>query len=264
MLNAREVSLSVLSRFSHPAAPAAHFLTLLYSRLGSEMHGRLLPCVQEEWQWALSRGQLAAAFGSHRLRNAAQTRARRIRVHERYTVIAHHIDENPSRPAKRPKQLGYVSSRCTKHCPLKFQLTCQSWNEALPPFSKSHFHYYAPLIKLGHGISLTLHGHHSCEIIEQKITIHLTFFTGDIVAITPDWVGIWKLDVGASGTGQELCSREGAQSNFFFPPLFLMERIRLSSRSCCVAGPGGHRRPVKPPRITVHSARRGGSRNRRQ
>lgn len=82
-------------------------------------------------------------------------------------------------------------------------------------------------------LSPTLYGHHSCEITEQKITIHLTFFfffcAGELAAITPDWVGIWKLDVGASGTGQELPSREGAGGGgdmfvflFFFPfPLLL-------------------------------------------
>lgn len=133
---------SVIERpftFFSPRGAAARFLTLLYPRLRSEMHGRLLPCVQEEWQWALSRDLLAPAFVSRRLRNAAQMRARHISVHERYTVIAHDrlhciLDGNHNRPAKRSKQLGYVSSRCTKHCPLKFQLTCQSWNEALPPF----------------------------------------------------------------------------------------------------------------------------------
>lgn len=34
--------------FPAPAVHGAHPLTLFHSRVGSEMRGRLLPCVQEE------------------------------------------------------------------------------------------------------------------------------------------------------------------------------------------------------------------------
>lgn len=49
MLNVLGVSLSVLSHFLPLQwCRGAHFLTLFYSQLRLEMHGRLLPCVQEE------------------------------------------------------------------------------------------------------------------------------------------------------------------------------------------------------------------------
>lgn len=126
---------------------------------------------------------------------------------------------------------------------------------------KSHFYYYAPLIKLGHSISLILYSHNSCEFIKQKIAIHLTFFTKEIVAITPYWVGIWKLDVCASGTEQEFGveSQEGAGNKFYS-----CERIRFISHSCQGAGPRGHRHLVKPLHFTLHTAWQGVSQNRRQ
>lgn len=51
--------------FSGPAVHGARPLTLFHSGVGSEMRGRLLPRVQEERQWALSRGALGLLFVSH-------------------------------------------------------------------------------------------------------------------------------------------------------------------------------------------------------
>lgn len=75
MLNVLGVSLSVLSHFLPPAVHAAYFLTLLYSRVGLETRGRLLPRVQGRRQWALGRGPLVLSSVSHRLRNTPRMTA---------------------------------------------------------------------------------------------------------------------------------------------------------------------------------------------
>ncbi len=107
------VSLRVLSHFL-PLQPCrgAHFLTLFYSRLRLEMHGRLLPCVQEEWQWALSHSLLGLSFVSHWLWNTPQMNDMRdstvqsmtdvITVHRRLQDI---LDEIYNNSAKRCKQM---------------------------------------------------------------------------------------------------------------------------------------------------------------
>lgn len=115
-LNVLGVSLSVLSHFL-PLQPCrgAHFLTLFYSRLRLEMHGRLLPCVQEEWQWALSHGLLGLSFVSRWLWNTPQMNdIRDSTVQSMMDVVIVHgrlqdiLDEIYNNPAKRCKQIKFA------------------------------------------------------------------------------------------------------------------------------------------------------------
>lgn len=157
MLNVLGVSLSVLSHFLPPQC-----MPLIFSPcfiLGSDWRRVADYCLVFRGG---DSGRSAAVRSFSRLcLTGCETHPewRRSSVHDGCVVIVHGglryiLDENRNNPrAKRCKQLGYLLKRCTKHCPLQFQLTCRSWNEPLPSFSKSHFHYYAPLIKLGHTLT---------------------------------------------------------------------------------------------------------------
>jgi len=115
---------------------------------------------------------------------------------------------------------------CTKQSSFAYR----SWNVALPFFffceKKSHFHYFdAPLIILGQSISLSLSlcGHHFCEIIKQKITntsdFFFFFFFCPLRGNSADnsWLS-WHLEVGHFWRpGYEGMRGTAAGENTFFP-----------------------------------------------
>lgn len=101
MLNVLGVSLSVLSHFLPPAVHAAYFLTLLYSRVGLETRGRLLPRVQ-------GRRSAAVRSFSRLCLTGCETHPewRRSSVHDGCTVIVHGglryiLDENRNNPGPK-------------------------------------------------------------------------------------------------------------------------------------------------------------------
>lgn len=122
-----------------------------------------------------------------------------------------------------------------------FQLTGLSLNELFPLVLEKAFLLLCPTYQsrteyLPDTVWSTLPWNHKAGNHHPTLFI---FSTGEIAAIPPDWVGIRKSDVCASGKRQKLWveSREGAENNFLlFFLLMLWRKFALSVSTVGILG----------------------------